>query len=503
MPGTLGPELEVVSDEELRVASGGIDLEKATAALSNLTAAVEVLKAQIEKDEPVTDEQLRQVEAAAAEAGEAAATEEGAEAAPMDPAAVMAAIGEKAMMWAKELAEGADPDVVAEYVKELMSMLEALAAPEGEEKPEAEAEAEAEPPPPPPRGDQEEKRAPADTLKFVAESALGLASKIEKDAVISTEDAETLAGLVARMNSLVAEAQVEKAQDVTVAPGMDNTRELGAVAKGMVGFLRDIASRAGTVAATSGATLSDVAKRETGWVCAALEAAVGSVPQHVVKSEASFQSTVQEVAERALFLSRKVAAIDDKRVQKEAEQLLGLMSSLVEKYADRKEKGFDLPDYNVVIDVDRKLNDIEDLVQKAKQEAEAQETEVEQEAKAEEGKPEEAAPAEEKDEEKGGEKAEETSEEKAEAAAEEQAVQASVDKDAQDLSKALMDRIGALTGQVTELQKFIAKARNTVPSPAAEGEPEAVVSSEPSHMLFPMDYNDPAYRIDLDVEGED
>ena len=403
MADTLGPELEAVSDEELRTAAGGIDLEKATAALSDLTAAVEILKEQLDKDEPVTQEQLAQAEAATAAADEAT-SEAGAKAegeGEMNPAEVMAAIGEKAVMWAKELVDGeTDPAQVAGYVEELMGMLKPLmAASEGEaegEQPE-EASAEDAPPPPPPRGDQEEKR-----------------------------------------------------EDPEAPPAVESER--------------------------------------TG---------------QVAKSEASFQATVQDVAERALFLSRKAAGVEDKRIRKEAEQLLGLMSSLVEKYASRKEKGFDLPDYNVVIDVDRKLNDIEDVVRKTQEEAKVEE------AKAEDGKAEtedKPAAAETPIEE---DKAEVPAESAVEAAAEapkdaegKESAQ-TAEEDAADLSKALLDRISALTGQVTELQGFIAKARGTVPSPAADGEPEGTHRSESSGMLFPMDYNDPAYQVDLDAKGEE
>jgi hypothetical protein len=504
MPDNLGPELEIVSDEELRSSSGGgIDLEKATAALSNLTAAVEVLKEQIEKDEPVTDEQMQQAEAAAQAAAEVAEGSEGTEGTDKgDPAAALAAVGEKAMMWAKELAEGGDPAKVAEYVKELVAMLEDLSGgkPEGEgegDKPPAPP-----PPAPPPRGDQEEKRAPADVLKSVAEAALGLASKIETDAVISAESVGTIDELIAKVSAIASEAEIAKAESVELSEEIKNTKELGSVAKGMVSFLRDIASRTGTVASTMTEELSDVAKKEIGWVQAALEAAKGCVPDHVTKSESSFQSTVQAVAERALFLSRKMAGVDDKQAQKEAEQLLGLMSSLVEKYADRKEAGFDLVDYNVVIDVDRQLNAIEDVIHKA-EEAAAAEAAPAPEAKAEDDTQPGGEPPK-PDEVKPDEGSTETETSKDEGGEGEGEGEGQDDKDAQDLSKALMERITALTGQVTELQSFIAKARNTVPSPAGSGEPDGEGGDDgSSDMLFPMDYNDPAYKVDLDQDGEE
>lgn len=446
MPGAnLGPELEDV-DGDLTNPGAETDLDKATAALSNLTAAVEDLKARLDKGEEASTTEVEQAAADAEAAADALSDKD-------KTAAALKSISDKAA----ELAKGTEleGDALKNKVTELVEALQALTA--VEDKP-AKGEVDTE----------KDEGALSKVLATIAESALSLAGRLDNNGVVSTEDMSSIDEVMDGIAKVATELAVEKLEEgIEISPLFDD-QELGAVAKGMASVLRDVAKSAATLSPLVEGELGDGSKQELGRVMGLMHLAKAKVAKSDAK-ESSFESTLREVAERALFLARKADRSEDEAVKKEAGQLRDLMQGLIEKYA-AKTDGFDFADYSIVIDVDKKLNGIEAAVVKADEPAEGD--------KPDETKPDEAAAAE-------GDKSKEG--EETDAAKGETAV-----------TKA-MKEIEGLTSRVAELKAIIAKARDTAASPAGGSEPEGE-GVEDDGPLFPMDFNDPVPDLDDDEE---
>lgn len=439
MPGAnLGPELEDVDGGLTNpTADTPTDLDKATTALSNLTTAVEELKAGLEKNGTASD---TDVSDAAAEADAAAQ----ALTAKNETAAQLKTISDQVTELVGKAGD-MEADTLAKEVATLVAALQALAPIETPDVDPAPA-------------DTEKNDTLGAALSTIAESALELASKLDTNGVVSTENMTSIDDVMNGIAKVATELAVDKLEEGIVMPMSFDEPQLDGIAKGMASVLRDVAKSAATLAPLAGGELGDASKQELGRAMGLMHLAKAKLS--ISKGESSFVSTLRSVAERALFLARKADKLKDEVIKKESAQLRDLMQGLIEKYAV-KDDGFDFSDYSIVIDVDKKLNGIEAVVVKA-EEGDA--------PKPDEAKPDEPAAEPAKPAEPAADPAKPAEGEEGEVA------------------KA-MKEIEGLTGRVAALKAVIAKARDTVTSPASGTEPDEGGGAGDDGPLFPMDFN--------------
>jgi hypothetical protein len=181
---------------------------------------------------------------------------------------------------------------------------------------------------------------------------------------------------------------------------------------------------------------------------------------HTEKAKNKFAVTLREVAERALSLSQKAqqANFNEPRAMKELKQISILLQGLVEKYPKvKKSDDLELSELGMLLNADQFLSSFEEQLHKHQLlptepvvkpviEPVIEPPVVNPSA----GEPPVAPPVEE-----------------------------------------LLAKMQSMQKQIGELQALVAKARGTVPAPASAGEPPA---SSTGSLLFPNNYNSPAYR---------
>lgn len=451
-----GVELATDAGGELHNPAAVSELERAVAALGDLTAVVEKMQIDLAKGtQPEADSeptpQTNQEPAPAVDVGKAGTA-----------AKTVREVAERAMSLAKEL-EMDKPDMgkATKEIKDLVTMLNALI----EKYPGVAKQEEA-------------NAAPAGpTLGTVANAVLALAGKVDAAEALGDDHVGAIDGVINDLRVLAGSLQVQKAEGEPKLPDVFAVEEASdkQLLGGVYELLRDTASRVATAAGLQQAgELTDTVKSDLGQVWARLEKARESLPTRMEKASRSLSKQLREISLRALDLSRRSDRADftDKRALRDLHNVSQMVNALAEKYAKvHKSEAFETTDLAALLNADMMLNQFEAQLEKL----EIIEPKVaEAPAAAAQAAP--AAPA-----------AEPTAS-NVPAAAED------------DHLKGFSDKLQALTSQVTQLQATIAKARGTVGQSASEGGSEEPIDP-PDELLFPSNYNDPSYRDALKQRG--
>ena len=450
MPEETRDELEVVGDE-LYTPAVASKLEGAATALEGLTAQLGELMTRLEKGE---EEKPAEPEADKESKGPGPAEEakpdngeEETEAEKGKEVAVVRELAERAMSLADKLkAEPMPPEKLKAELMGLMDLLKGLY----EKYPEPESAKE-----PAKKADETQS-----ALAQLSESFLGLSTKLCGGAELDSDFIGQIGGACTQLEELATSLEIAKSETEPRLPEVFSASEpeTQVLSDAMATLLRSAAER---VSAVTKMDVSDAVKAEIGAVRDILITAQKALPVTTAKSARNFSRTLTEVAERALTLSRKAdkAGMDDRRAKRELANIQGLLAGMSEKYAGvKKAEEFNLGDLGQILDADRFLSQFEMQLAKLNI-GPAPEPEV--------------VPA-----------------PKPEVVATEAAP---------DGVDALMGQISTLADQVQTMQAAIAKARGGVTAPASRG--GSAGPTENADLLFPSNYNDPAYRDNLKKRG--
>lgn len=469
MPGqTPGAELTPVGDE-LRSQEAVSELERAATALEGLTAAVETLQksftstGQGEAQAPQTPAQSPAANApqgaAATSTGNQDSTD-GGQATTVEKmggaaAAALREVSERAMSLAKALDEAPEIDTaklgmeIEALVKVLVGIVEKYPSPEAAQK-NAEGQT------------AKTEKADVDVsaeLQAASDKALSMASAISNAGETSETNVAEIDEILGKIGTVGAVVGLEKSNSDPKLPDVFSQEnvEKSAFAEGMAKVLRDVAERTNTLCklAKGQEAMSAAGKEELATLQAILTKAKDSIPTKVTKAAYNVQARLREIAGRALNLSEKA----DKRGMKDSKQFKEL--STIKAIIDELEKKCKTVKKGAVIDV----TDFDQILT-AEKLVEAFTSEL---AKLEEDEAKAAAALETKQED--------------------------------ERVQSLLSQINTLTGQVSELQATVAKAREKVPTPATVTEPKQADVAKNADILFPMDYNDEAYRAELKKRG--
>lgn len=468
MPGKdPGAELTSVGDE-LRSQEAVSELERAATALEGLTAAVETLQksfastGQGDAQTPPTDTQPPTASAlqsaAAASTGNQDPVQGGqtttVEKAGGAAAAALREVSERAMSLAKALDEAETIDTsklgmeVEALVKVLVGIVEKYPSPEAAQKNA--------------QGAAQIVKADVDIpteLQAASDKALSMASAISNAGETSENNVAEIDEILGKIGAIGSVVGLEKSNSDPKLPDVFSQEnvEKSALAEGMAKVLRDVAERTSTLCklAKGQESMSAAGKEELATLQAILIKAKDSIPTKVTKAAYNVQARLREIAGRALNLSEKA----DKRGMKDTKQFKELAT--IKAIIDELEKKCKTVKKGAIIDV----TDF-DQVLTAEKFIEAFTSEL---AKLEEDEVKAAA--------------------------------ATQNKEEDARVQSLLSQINALTGQVSELQATVAKARGKVQTPATVTEPTQEQVAKNADILFPMDYNDEAYRAELKKRG--
>jgi len=504
MPGIQGPEL-IERDGTLHTPAATTDLERAAEALDTMTSAVQELMASLKKDE----------------GGEPAPTSE-----PTDetekagnPAVVLREVAERAMAASKACEGGqVDPAVLADEVKALGQLLKGLI-----EKPaEPKAEGAASEPAPPPAEEQKNadgaKTNPmAEGLRKSADAAMGLLARVQaENAQVDDELGTAVRALATELQAIAQAATVEKASGIVLPEVFTmESPETAQLVAGLVKSLRETTERLATLAKMADAGIvTDSVKKELSEVLAITGGIAEALPTQTAKASKLFSATLRDVAERALTLSRKAsdAGFNEARGLREIGNIQKLLESVSVKYA-QKSGELDISDLSAVLGADRMLNEFEEQLVKSGLLKKSEPVKPVEQAVApavvpvvtEPPKPETAAvvtapsaPAPITEPAKPVEPivAAAPVATVAPAVTEPGTPAPAVTEPGPSVPE-LLAKMADMTKQISDLRALVAKARGTVPAPSAGGaDPQPIRNDEA--LLFPFNYNSPAYREALD-----
>jgi hypothetical protein len=458
---TAGPELTPVGDE-LHNPEAVSELERAASALESLTAAVEQLQKSLVKADPAPA-----AEATTGEAGEMP-DEPPADYAAKGNGAASAAlreVSERAASLAAALDEAPEMDAeklnkdVADLVGVLQGIIEKYPSPTMQQTEAKEAAMAPEP-------DKEPACKAEVALTALADQANALVAELTKSLMLNDETDSALAQLIAAVDALAGELAIEKSAVEPVMPEIFKAEEseMSALAQAMVQVLTDVAQRATTVAKTCDqAELPQAVKDEINAIGAILVKAKEVVPTKAFEALKQFAKALQESTGRVAELTAKAdeAGFSDEQARAQLQQAAEILISLSEKFGEvKKSVAYEASDLGKVLSADRLLTQFEAELLKFGLISQPSETA--------------GAPAE-----------PET---------------ASAQPDTSEQIADLTAKLQALSAQVGVMQSSVAKARDIVPA-AASVVPE-VSGAAVSLLLFPMDYNDPAYLEEVQKSEE-
>jgi hypothetical protein len=453
----LEPELVQGAGGDLHNPETASDLERAAVALEGLTGQIGELVSQLKNDGGQDSDGQNDVDKAASAIS-----------------AVFREVAEKGMSICQALEqEGVKVDMkkvyaeataLIELLKGVMKKYPSPAPEQGKPAPDQQtpapaAKSEGGQPPPPPVVEPPT-TCPGPMLREVAEEALGMASLTGLALV------EAVKAFAGKIKTLAESFKISKSETAPTLPegvsaaDVDMEEALPACAA----MFRAIAEQLGIVAKVAGEAATDSVAEPIAAEIAAVRSIVDALAEkltvHTEKAKNKFAVTLREVAERALSLSQKAqqANFNEPRAMKELKQISILLQGLVEKYPKvKKSDDLELSELGMLLNADQFLSSFEEQLHKHQLlptepivkpviEPVIEPPVVNPSA----GDPPVAPPVEE-----------------------------------------LLAKMQSMQKQIGELQALVAKARGTVPAPASAGEPPA---SSTGSLLFPNNYNSPAYR---------
>jgi Skp family chaperone for outer membrane proteins len=295
--------------------------------------------------------------------------------------------------------------------------------------------------------------------------------------------ASSIKKLATDLQKIVSELKIKKAEVVPVLPETFSVEEpeTGALAEAVVKVLRQMAENVSTIAkvAETSEEVSETVQTEIGTADALLTAMAEKLPTQTAKSAKLFSTTLSEVAERALTLSRKAneSGFRETRALREISNIQKLLEGVAQKYAGVKKAGeFDIGDLSAVLGADRLLNEFEAQLVKHGMISEPPKVEP----------PVLAAPV---------------IQPAAPPVAPPVEQVAAVVSPAPDQNPEILAKMETMAKQLAELRTIVAKARGTVAAPASAGN-DLITEHNDEALLFPENYNSPAYREALAKRAE-
>jgi len=343
----LGQELEVVGDELHNPALvSKQDLERAGQVLEALGGAVDNLKKGLDQD--AARQQLVEAITEAERLYELLSKASGG-----TVTAVLREVGEKCLSLAQAaMEESGDIDLPKELpglVSMLQGLVEKYPEPKKPDYPAAKSELES-------------------SLLAVAEQALATSQKVATAKAVTGELGVEVETVASTLGALVEKFSISKGETTPVLPDIsEETEEAEAQATAMTQTLREVADRAASLAkmATS-ETPSDAVKTEIGALRDLVEAAKERCPMQTAKAAGTFSSTLREVSERALSLASKAksAGFEQAKAAREIKTLSTLLKGLLDKYPDVKKAeeavAPELSDLSLALDIDQRLAVVEE-----------------------------------------------------------------------------------------------------------------------------------------------
>jgi len=359
---------------------------------------------------------------------------------------------------------------------------------------------------------------PGAQLREFAEMGLNTAHMMVDFGEMDPALLPTIEQELGRMIDMAAELGVAKSEKLPKLPapfGEDEPDE-AALGKAAHDFMRGLAQDAALLASTAGEEVSDVAKAEIGRIRDNLQALYDGLC--VAKGARKFASTLRDVATRALNLCTRAEKNNDvdARTLREARRLRDIVQGLVDRHAAAVSKSEDVDEASMslqLMDIEGRLDTVEDTVAKGEEDdpeptpsedppadpdpdPEEPSEDEDPPADPEADEDDDPAPAEDEDDDP---ESEDDPDPDPESEDEDDPTPAEGDdpesEDEEDVEKAeQLKTIEHLESEVERLKGIIVKARKSVGVPASDGADDDPSEGDEDVLLFPMNYNDPAYK---------
>jgi hypothetical protein len=442
---TTGPELDTLPDGALHTPETASQLERAASALEGVASTIQGLMTNLTKDQdPPADPPAPVAPAAPVAPEENPATVEKGKL-----ATALREVSERAasLAGAKDMAPGKMMSEVKALITLLQGAMEKYPAPAAKSE---------------------------DGIKVlgeVSEAFAAIAKEIGDD--LTDETVSKVDAAVGKLDELATSLEIAK-KDAQL-PEIFSVEEPAKadLAKGFINLLQSASARMALVAKMVGDEFNDAAKDEIGGIRDQVIEAKKSIPTWTTKASKGLVETLKGVAARAVTLVDKAKDVnfEDARALREVGNIQQLLGTLAGKYADvKKDSSFELSDLGQILSADRLLSQFEAELERLNLTPAPTPTEPPAPVAKTDPPPADPDPP-------------------------------AVDPEPEVPAVAeLQGKLAALAGQVTELQATIAKARGPVEPPASDGgDPPSTNVDET--LLFPINYNDPAYREKLKERG--